>query len=67
MVYPVTNTGAQARFAAVEQRIFHFGIPQSIIHNRGTVFLNTDFVNWIKSWELPCDHVQPTHIGQMAK
>ena len=48
MVYPVTNTGAQAKIAAVEKRILHFGIPQSIIHDRGTVFLNTDFVNWTK-------------------
>ena len=48
MVYPVTNTGAQATIAAVEKWILHFGIPQSIIHDRGTAFLNTDFVNWTK-------------------
>ena len=48
MVYPVTNTGAQATIAAVEKWILHFGIPQSIIHNRGTAFFNTDFVNWTK-------------------
>ena len=48
MVYPVTNTGAQATIAAVENWILHFGIPQSIIHDRGTAFLNTDFVNWSK-------------------
>ena len=46
MVYPVSNTGAQATIAAVEKRILHFGILQSIIHDRGTSFLNTDFVNW---------------------
>ena len=27
---------------------FHFGIPQSKIHDKGTAFLNTDFVNWTK-------------------
>ena len=48
MVYPVTNTGAQATIAAVEKRILHFGIPQSIIHDRGTAFLNTNFVNCTK-------------------
>ena len=48
MVYPVTNTGAQATIAAVEKWILHFGIPQSIIHDRGTDFLNTGFVNWTK-------------------
>ena len=48
MVYPVNNTGAQATIAAVEKWILHFGIPQSIIHDRGTTFLNTDFVNWTK-------------------
>ena len=48
MVYPVTNTGAQATTAAVEKWILHFGIPQSIIHDRATAFLNTDFVNWTK-------------------
>ena len=52
MVYPVTNTGAQAKIAAVEKRILHFGIPQSIIHDRGTAFLNTDFVNWTKELEI---------------
>ena len=48
MVYPVTNTGAQATIAAVEKWILHFGNPQSIIHDRETAFLNTDFVNWTK-------------------
>ena len=47
-VYPVTNTGAQATIAAVEKWILHFGVPQSIKHDRGTAFLNTDFVNWTK-------------------
>ena len=48
MVYPVSNTGARATIAAVEKWILQFGIPQSIIHDRGTAFLNTDFVNWTK-------------------
>ena len=48
MVYPVTNTGAQATIAAVEKWILHFGIPQFIIHDPGTAFLNTGFVHWTK-------------------
>ena len=48
MVYLVTNTGAQATIAAVEKWILHFGLPQSIIHDRRTAFFNTDFVNWTK-------------------
>ena len=49
MVYPVSNTGAQATIAAVEKWILHFGIPQSILYDRGTAFHNTDFVNWTKA------------------
>ena len=48
MVYPVNNTGAQATIAAVEKWILHLVIPQSVIHDRGIAFLNTDFVNCTK-------------------
>ena len=48
MAHHVTNTGAQDTTAAVEKWIFHFGIPQLIILDRGTAFLNTDFFNWTK-------------------
>ena len=46
MAYPVRNTTALATIAAVEKCIFSFGIPQSIIHDRGTAFINTEFINW---------------------
>ena len=46
MVYPVTNTGAQATIQAVEKWIHSFGIPQSIVHDIGTAFIKTEFVNW---------------------
>ena len=52
MVYPVTNTGSQATIAAVEKWIDSFEIPQSIIHDRGTVFINTNFINWTKELEI---------------
>ena len=48
MVYPVTNTGAQATISAVEKWIYSFGIPQSIVHDQGTAFINSEFVNWTK-------------------
>ena len=48
MVYPVTNTGSQATISAVEKWIHSFGIPQSIVHDRGTAFINTEFIDWTK-------------------
>ena len=48
MVYPVTNTGAQATISAVEKWIHSFRIPQSVVHDRGTAFINTVFVKWTK-------------------
>ena len=51
MVYPVTNTGAQATISAVEKCIHSFGTPEYIVHDRGTVFFNTEFINWTKELE----------------
>ena len=48
MAYPVRDTGAQSTINAMEKWIMHYGIPQSIIHDRGTAFVNTEFVNWTK-------------------
>ena len=48
MVCPVTNTGAQATISAVKKRIHSFGFPQSIVHDRGTAFINTEFINWTR-------------------
>ena len=48
MVDPVRNTTALATITAVEKWILSFGIPQSIIHDRGTAFINTEFINWTK-------------------
>ena len=48
MVYPVRNTTALATITAVEKWILSFGIPQSIIHERGTAFINTEFITWTK-------------------
>ena len=48
VVYPVTNTGAQAKVSAVEKWIHSFGIPQSTVHDGGTAFNNNEVVNWTK-------------------
>ena len=48
MVYPVTKTGAQATFSVVEKWIPSFGIPLSIVHDRGSAIINSEFVNWTK-------------------
>jgi len=56
MVYPVTNTGAQATISAVEKWIHSFGIPYSIVHDRGTAFINTDFISWTKEMVITLRH-----------
>ena len=48
MVYPVHITKTLETTSAVEKWILFFGIPQSIIHDRGTAFINTEFINWTK-------------------
>ena len=48
IVYPVTNIGSQATISAVEKWIHSFGILQSIVHDRGTAFIITDFIKWTK-------------------
>ena len=48
MVYPVRNTATLATISAVEKWIFSFGIAQSVIHDRGTAFINTEFINSTK-------------------
>ena len=49
IAYPVTDTGAQSTIHGMLKEIMHYGIPQSIIHERGTAFVNThEFVNWTK-------------------
>ena len=58
MVYPVTNTGAQATTVAFEKVFLHFGSPQSIIYDRGTAFFNTDFVNWTEEIGITLRHLR---------
>ena len=48
MVYTVTTTGAEGIISAVENLVHSFGILQSIVHYRGTAFINSQFANWTK-------------------
>ena len=52
MVYTVTNTGAQTTISAVKKWIRSCGTRQSIVHDRATVFIHTDFINWTKEFGL---------------
>ena len=48
MVYLVTSTGAKATISALQKWIHSFRNPQSSVHDRGTAFINTEFINWTK-------------------
>ena len=47
-VYQVKETSAQATNSALEKWITIFEIPRTIIHDNGTAFINSDFINWTK-------------------
>ena len=49
-VYPVKDTSAQATITALEKWITSYGIPQKIIHDNSTAFINSDFINWTKEF-----------------
>ena len=49
-VYPGKDTSAQATITALEKWITSYGIPQKIIHDNGTAFINSDFINWNKKF-----------------
>ena len=44
--------GSQATISAVEKRIQSLGNPQSFVHDRGTAFTNTEFLNWTTEVEI---------------
>ena len=52
MVYPVTNTGAKATITAIKNWINFFGIPQPLVHDRGTDFIKKEFINWTKELQI---------------
>ena len=48
IVYPVTSNGAQPIISAVVKWTHSIGIPQSNVRDRGTAFINTEFINWTR-------------------
>ena len=48
--YPVRNTGAQTTINALEKWITTYGIPQKIVHDNGSAFINSDFIKWTKEF-----------------
>ena len=50
MVYTVRKTTDLATTTALEKWILSFVIPKSIIHDRGTAFINTEFINCNKEF-----------------
>ena len=48
--YPVRDTGAQTTINALAKWITSYGIPQKIVHDNGSAFINSDFINWTKEF-----------------
>ena len=48
--YLVRDTGAQTTIKALEKWITLYGIPQKIVHDNGSVFINSNFINWTKEF-----------------
>ena len=47
-VYAVKPTSASDTIKALEKFITSFGIPQKLVYDRGTAFMNHDFTHWLK-------------------
>ena len=50
--YPVRDTGAQTTFNALKKWIISYGLPLKIVHDNGSVFINSDFINWTKEFRI---------------
>ena len=48
--YPVRHTGAQTTINALERWNSSYGIPQKIVHDNGSAFIKSDFINWTKEF-----------------
>ena len=46
-VYPVRSTEASDTIKAFEKFIMSFGIPQKLVYDKGSAFMNQDFTSWI--------------------
>ena len=48
--YPVRDTGGQTTTSALEKWITSYGIPQKIVHDKGSALINSEFINWTKEF-----------------
>ena len=49
-VYTVRDTGTQTTINALEKWITSYGIPQKSVHDNGSAFKKSDFINWTKEF-----------------
>ena len=47
-VYPVANTTAFETIKTFKKFILLFGIPQKLVYDKGTAFMNEDFTSWLQ-------------------
>ena len=57
-VYPVLSTSASETISALEKFFLTFGIPQKLVYDKGSAFMNAEFTNW--THELRITHAPRT-------
>ena len=64
----VRDTGAQTTINALEKWITSYDIPQKIVHDNGSAFINSDFINWAKEFGItlaPRNTYSPSTNGKL--
>ena len=57
-VYPVSSTSASETISALEKFFLTFGIPQKLVYDKGSAFMNEEFTSW--THELGITHAPRT-------
>ena len=57
-VYPVPSTSASETISALEKFFLTFGIPQKLVYDKGSAFMNEEFTSW--THELGITHAPRT-------
>ena len=66
--YAVKSTNSDETVKQIEKFVTSFGIPQHILHDNGTDFMSSDFVNWTFKLGIKLEgHKQHTPLGLMGK
>ena len=65
--HPVRNNGAQTTVKTLEKWRTSYGIPQKIVHDNSSAFMNSDFINWTKEFGRTLAPVPPLRLGPTAK